>query len=227
MHPVGQIWVNTHGDFSEANGTTSCRACHGSDSSGTVLSRSFAVRTLSTPWGAKTTWRGFQIGCSMCHEGPSSEVGTSNRPPVASGTSVQTMMNASVPVPLTASDTDGNALSLRIVNQPAHGTAGLIGTTAAYFPEAGFSGTDTFTFAAWDGKTNSNLATVTVTVMGSGDANGDGHVNVSDVFYLINALFASGPSPVHLSDVNGDGKVDVADVLYLINFLFAGGTPPH
>jgi Dockerin type I domain len=59
-----------------------------------------------------------------------------------------------------------------------------------------------------------------------GDANGDGMRDVADVFYLINALFASGPAPKVLSDVNHDGNVDVADVFYLINYLFAGGPEP-
>jgi hypothetical protein len=59
-----------------------------------------------------------------------------------------------------------------------------------------------------------------------GDANGDGQLDVGDVFYLINYLFAGGPAPIGPPDVNGDGKVDVADVFYLINFLFAGGPPP-
>jgi photosystem II stability/assembly factor-like uncharacterized protein len=60
----------------------------------------------------------------------------------------------------------------------------------------------------------------------NGDANGDGTIDVADVFYLINALFASGPAPVGAADVNGDGVVDIADVFYLINDLFAGGPPP-
>jgi hypothetical protein len=60
----------------------------------------------------------------------------------------------------------------------------------------------------------------------NGDANGDGKIDVSDVFYLINYLFAGGTDPVGISDANGDGKLDVADVFYLINFLFAGGDPP-
>lgn len=59
-----------------------------------------------------------------------------------------------------------------------------------------------------------------------GDANGDGFVNVSDVFHLINFLFASGPVPVGEGDVNGDGDVSVSDVFYLINDLFAGGPDP-
>ena len=60
-----------------------------------------------------------------------------------------------------------------------------------------------------------------------GDANWDGAVNVGDVFYLINTLFAGGPAPVCSADVNADTKVDVSDVFYLINFLFAGGQPPQ
>jgi uncharacterized repeat protein (TIGR03803 family) len=59
-----------------------------------------------------------------------------------------------------------------------------------------------------------------------GDANNDGSVDVSDAFYLINALFAGGPSPFAGGDVNGDGSVDLADVFYLINYLFAGGPAP-
>jgi hypothetical protein len=60
----------------------------------------------------------------------------------------------------------------------------------------------------------------------AGDVNGDGNVDVADVFYLINALFAGGPAPVCSGNVNGDMAVDVADVFYLINFLFAGGPAP-
>jgi len=60
-----------------------------------------------------------------------------------------------------------------------------------------------------------------------GDANGDGTVNVTDVFYVINLLFAGGPFPFGAIDVNGDGKADVADVFYLINDLFAGGPSPQ
>jgi hypothetical protein len=59
-----------------------------------------------------------------------------------------------------------------------------------------------------------------------GDAIGDGHVDVADVFYVINFLFAGGPRPLGRANVNGDSAIDVADVFYLINFLFAGGPPP-
>src|SRR5262245_675058 len=60
----------------------------------------------------------------------------------------------------------------------------------------------------------------------NGDANADGAVNISDVIFLINHLFAGGSSPMGPADVNGDGVVTVGDVLYLINGLFAGGPAP-
>jgi uncharacterized repeat protein (TIGR03803 family) len=59
-----------------------------------------------------------------------------------------------------------------------------------------------------------------------GDANNDGSADVADVFYLINALFADGPSPFAGGDVNGDGAVDVTDIFYLINYLFANAPAP-
>jgi len=61
-----------------------------------------------------------------------------------------------------------------------------------------------------------------------GDANGDKKVTVSDVIYLINFLFKSGPAPnpYQAGDVNCDGYVTVSDVVYLINYLFKGGLPP-
>jgi hypothetical protein len=60
----------------------------------------------------------------------------------------------------------------------------------------------------------------------AGDVDGSGHVDVADVFYLINTLFAGGPATVCSGDVDGSGHADVSDVFYLINFLFAGGPPP-
>ena len=59
-----------------------------------------------------------------------------------------------------------------------------------------------------------------------GDADGNGVVDVADVFYLINYLFAGGPEPLGCADVDGSVTLDVADVFYLINFLFAHGPAP-
>jgi hypothetical protein len=162
MHPIGAAWVTFHHDASGSR--TACRACHGTDYRGTVLSRSLGDRTLSTPFGTKVFWRGFTIGCYTCHNGPSSSERNPNRAPVVQNLSATSPAGAPVVIALVASDPDGNALTLRIVSQPANGTVGLSGTTATYVPFGGFSGPDPFTYAAWDGMTDSNLGTVTVSV---------------------------------------------------------------
>ncbi len=167
MHPVGQAWVSGHADAAEEGGAAQCRTCHGSNDRGTVLSRSQADRTL-TAFGSKRFWKGFQIGCYTCHRGPGSEDANPNRPAVASNGAAATAVDTPVSIALAASDADRDALSLRIVSQPVHGTAGLQGTRATYFPDTAFSGADSFTFAAWDGSTDSNLATVSVQVGGGG-----------------------------------------------------------
>jgi hypothetical protein len=59
-----------------------------------------------------------------------------------------------------------------------------------------------------------------------GDANFDGKLDVADVFYLINSLFAGGPAPLSSADVDGVNGTNVVDVFYLINYLFAGGPAP-
>jgi hypothetical protein len=59
-----------------------------------------------------------------------------------------------------------------------------------------------------------------------GDVNFDGTIDVLDVFYLINRLFAAGPAPLDSGDANGDTSTDVLDVFHLINFMFAGGPSP-
>ncbi len=163
MHPIGAAWISRHHDAAGSQ----CQACHGTDYRGTVLSRSFADRTLTSELGTKTLFRGAQVGCYMCHNGPSSSSRTSNTPPVATNLTASTPAGTAVTITLVASDPNGNPLTLRIVSQPANGTVSLSGTTAVYRPFSGFSGPDTFTYAAWDGSIDSNLATVIVTV-GSG-----------------------------------------------------------
>jgi PKD repeat protein len=164
MHPVGQAWVSRHHDVAEGSGASQCTTCHGADYRGTVLSRAFAARAITSEAGSLQLWRGFQVGCYGCHQGPSNDNHNSNRPAVVANASASTKAGVSVAIPLPASDPDGNPLTLRVVDQPANGAVGLSGTTATYFPVAGFSGNDTFTFAAWDGSVDSNLGTVTVAV---------------------------------------------------------------
>ncbi len=61
-----------------------------------------------------------------------------------------------------------------------------------------------------------------------GDANGDSLINISDVLYMLNYLFRSGPPPVSFvaGDANCDDDLGVLDPLYLLNYLYKGGPPP-
>ncbi|WP_026012120.1 Ig-like domain-containing protein, partial [Singulisphaera acidiphila] len=54
---------------------------------------------------------------------------------------------------------------------PTHGTLTLNSNGSfTYVPTAGFIGTDTFTYQAFDGTTLSNIATVTITVLAPAQA---------------------------------------------------------
>ena len=62
-------------------------------------------------------------------------------------------------------DVDGEALTAIKLTNPAHGAVVLNANGSfSYAPASGFSGTDTFTYAANDGQVDSNTATVTITV---------------------------------------------------------------
>ena len=53
----------------------------------------------------------------------------------------------------------------------------------------------------------------------TGDINGDGIVNVTDVTALINTILGTASYDEALCDLNGDGVVNVTDVTALINLI--------
>ncbi|MCL4179398.1 MAG: hypothetical protein KJ072_16850 [Verrucomicrobia bacterium] len=174
MHPIGNTWSSQHGDLLESNGgRAQCRICHGLDYRGTELSRAQGDRTLQTEhYGTKTLWRGYQVGCYLCHNGPDSESANPNTPPAVSGASATLASGESLDINLPASDPNGGTLTLRIVSQPSHGTVALTGNQAVYYSDPGYSGTDSFTFAANDGSADSNLGQAILAVT-EPDADGD------------------------------------------------------
>ena len=63
----------------------------------------------------------------------------------------------------------------------------------------------------------------------AGDANCNGSVNLTDVLYLANYIFKSGPGPCleRLGDANcSGGSANISDIIYLVNYLFKGGPAP-
>ena len=169
MHPLGQDWVNGHGDLAYYTGLEQCTVCHGSDYRGTVLSRAQGNRAYSTEnFGVKRFWKGSQIGCFACHNGPSGEDEIKGPAPasVIGRLSLVTTREAAKNLVLTGKSA-GLPMTFRIVSQPAHGTVGLSGRTATYFPDPTYVGPDSFTYAAWNGFVDSNLGAVNVRVVGS------------------------------------------------------------
>ncbi|MFO1513416.1 MAG: Ig-like domain-containing protein [Verrucomicrobiota bacterium] len=69
------------------------------------------------------------------------------------------------------SDPDGDLLTAILSAGPTHGTLALSTNGGfTYTPKTNFSGVDSFTYRAQDGLTNSEIATVTITVTGTNDA---------------------------------------------------------
>jgi hypothetical protein len=84
-----------------------------------------------------------------------------NPAPVVFGQAVNAPGGAPVAIDLAASDDD--PLSFK-VGAPAHGALLGIAPALTYVPDSNFEGTDSFTFVANDGLTDSGVATVTVSV---------------------------------------------------------------
>jgi hypothetical protein len=87
-----------------------------------------------------------------------------NHPPVANNVSVSTPQDTAVGVTLTATDADSDPLTYTVVTNPAHGTLSGTGPNLTYTPNTGYTGADSFTFKANDGKADSNVATASITV---------------------------------------------------------------
>ncbi len=69
MHTIGQNWVSRHQDVAEHN-SAQCKVCHGSNYRGSVLSKTFAARTLQIEHGTKSFAKGHMVSCYDCHNGP-------------------------------------------------------------------------------------------------------------------------------------------------------------
>ena len=99
-----------------------------------------------------------------------------NDAPTAAAQSLSSNEDDPKVIVLSGSDLDDNALTFSIVTGPVNGSLGLIGTpdctavntctaTVTYTPNANYNGPDSFTFKVNDGTVDSNVATVSITVL--------------------------------------------------------------
>lgn len=164
MHPTDADWVrDDHGHLAQQN-LGACRTCHGTNYRGTVLSRVGGDRVYNTQFGTKNFWRGYEVGCYACHDGPTDDDPNNNQPPVVASLARATPSDTPLPIPLSATDPNGGTPTLRIVKQPKAGTVAFDGATATFLPERGQTGTVEFTYAATDNEAWSNLGHVQIAV---------------------------------------------------------------
>ncbi|MCC2606111.1 tandem-95 repeat protein [Planctobacterium marinum] len=99
------------------------------------------------------------------------EVINANSAPVADNQTVSVAEDASVGIILEASDADGDSVTFSIIESVSYGTILLDGNTATYVPNQDVSGiTDSFSYVANDGESDSNIANVTINVTPVNDA---------------------------------------------------------
>lgn len=113
-----------------------------------------------------------------------------NDQPVAADDSASTFANTPAVINVLAndSDIDGDALTASVTSAPQNGIAALnADQSITYTPNAGFTGTDTFTYSAGDGSTLSAPATVTVTVTEQPQGVGDSYSTNEDTLLNIAA----------------------------------------
>jgi VCBS repeat-containing protein len=103
-------------------------------------------------------------------------------------------------------DSDANPVTVSVVASPLHGTAVLHANgSATYTPEDNYNGTDNFSYMANDGKADSNIANVTITIL-----------PVNDMPIAINATLTTlEDTPIQMVLVNSTVDVD-GDVVEII-----------
>lgn len=87
-----------------------------------------------------------------------------NHPPVAYNITISTVKNRIFHGLFNATDMDDDKLTYQLVNNPRHGTVNITAGKFVYTPSKDFVGNDNFTYQAYDGKNQSNIATVKIKV---------------------------------------------------------------
>lgn len=108
----------------------------------------------------------FMNGSAFDGSGTCSDSSSTNSPPLARDDSASTTEDVPVSIPVLANDDDpdGDPLTITSVSDPVNGSTTIDGSNIVYTPDAGFSGTDEFTYAISDGNGGIASANVTVTV---------------------------------------------------------------
>lgn len=121
--------------------------------------------------------------------------------PIAVNDSATANAGQTISIDVLANDSDpeGEAISLVSVDQPSNGSAQVSGSQVSYTADAGFSGTDTFSYTIADEAGNQATAQVSVTV-----TPGSPPVAVNDSFMLMMNVVSTLDVLANDSDPDGD-----------------------
>ena len=183
---------NPAGDFSSIDNNTQIFSGYISH----TLSGTFQGQSNSANWDLKWTAPADDVGSItfMAHGNAADNNGANsgdkghtttvsitaddaNTGPVANDQSVSTNEDTAKSITLSATDADNDVLTYTVVSQPSDGTLYIERTrpgtafNVIYRPNAGFSGNDSFTFKANDGKIDSAVAAVSIVVINIPDSN--------------------------------------------------------
>ena len=135
-----------------------------------------------------------------------------NNPPVADDLTLTVKEDYNWGVMLSGTDPDGDPLTFRVVDPPAHGALSGTIPNLLYTPYPDYNGADSFTYVANDGMLDSALATVSITVLPVNDA------PVADPIFVTTAINQSVEITLTGSDLEGD------DLYFLLVTLPSNGT---
>jgi hypothetical protein len=100
--------------------------------------------------------------------------------PAASPISISFVQGTAATISLAGTSNDGGSIIFATTTSPSHGTLSMIaGTDVIYTPDAGYAGTDSFSFVAIEGATTSPAALVSIEVRAP-TPTGTVHVTVRD-----------------------------------------------
>jgi|GEM_PF-2680950 len=125
-----------------------------------------------------------------------------NDAPIARPQSVTSDEDAVIPITLTASDMEGDALTYQ-VTLPLHGTLGGVAPNLLYHPSPDYFGPDSFTFTVNDGQADSAAAVVRLQI---GPVNDPPAAGV-DLFSPMRLTFTGSSSLVLLAPDNSRGVI--------------------
>ena len=158
------------------NFTLSCSDVDGDYLSYSILTNvsngSLSCISSSCSYTGNTNYNGSDSFTYKCNDGISDSnistgniiVSSINDNPIADSLNITTDEDTLVNFSLSSFDSDGDSLTFTIVSDVSNGTLSCVGSSCSYTPNADYNGVDTFTYKVNDGTSDSNTATVNLTV---------------------------------------------------------------